>query len=77
MHTTFYASIMAHTFNYDLSRMREHSAHRDYQTSLYINSTEIDTSGDADHFELLYKNVGHYDSIMALSGGLSTVSDFI
>ena len=33
----------------------------------------MDTSGDADHFELLYKNVGHYDSIMALSGGLSTV----
>ena len=26
-----------------------------------------------DNFELLYKSDGHYDSIMALSGGLSTV----
>ena len=43
-----------------------------YTSTLYRN----DTSGDVqvpDHFELLYKNDGHYEGIMALSGGLSTV----
>ena len=50
---------------------------RDHQKVYrYILCIEIATSGDVqvpDHFELLYRSDSHYDGIMALSGGLSTV----
>ena len=44
---------------------------------MYQLCPEIDTSGDdvhvPDYFELLYSSDSHYDSIMTLSGGVSTL----
>ena len=48
---------------------------------MYQLCPEIDTSGDdvhvLDYFELLYSSDSHYDSIMTLSGGASTVRSLL